>query len=545
MSHGSKRWVVVVLIYADFRKNVVAFDEDTASDLTRQMKRTLNSLFEDLLSTAMDPMRSRMFVIMNSIDYHDSDSDRTTAGTLLFKVGNPDRLHHNRIIESVVIDRDRGTQAAPDPENAVQTPQLLQRILTEYVRVRQDEEVLFLTWDHGSSFGIFREVDHGFSAVRNPLGHDLNDYPYLAHFWNTVHAQERDGDRTTLTEMYGLSDGCERRGPQAAETITAETGCQALPVSANVREILTNAELGRVLTCWLNPEADAENQRDAKKVAVLLMMNCWMMNFHTMFALKDAVECLVAPQGAIDTPGYNYKAVLSFLSDEKRGDISARDLAVKCVTTMDCTQMRKRSEDLRADRRDMSDHWKVFAVDLQSRRDDNELVIDSNIRALESVAGTLTDAIRTDGQPLTDFFTAARMVSHDFTKASALEKPGFMVDIVNWLELLHGLSSFNAPYQPFPVIERSSILYEIFELIKEFRRNPLILAETSGSKIYSNSYSVAGRPTGYSLFFPDSYSNDQNLIDNVRKDQLLRMLPNWEKFLKTVYPGIVWRAFFD
>jgi hypothetical protein len=52
------------------------------------------------------------------------------------------------------------------------------------ILVKKDEEVLFITWDHGSAFGIFREVDPDEAAIREPIHHGLDRYPYLAEFWN-------------------------------------------------------------------------------------------------------------------------------------------------------------------------------------------------------------------------------------------------------------------------------------------------------------------------------------------------------------------------
>jgi hypothetical protein len=75
-----------------------------------------------------------------------------------------------------------------------------------------------------------------------------------------------------------------------------------------VREILSNDELAIVFREWLGED---------EKVGVLLMMNCWMMNLHTMYSLVDTVQCLVAPQSDIGTPGYNYKAILKYLFKEK------------------------------------------------------------------------------------------------------------------------------------------------------------------------------------------------------------------------------------
>jgi len=66
MPHQKKKWVIVFLIYADFRT-------DNAFSMEESMKIEINSLLEDILTTPMDHETARLFVILNSI--------RLTSGT--------------------------------------------------------------------------------------------------------------------------------------------------------------------------------------------------------------------------------------------------------------------------------------------------------------------------------------------------------------------------------------------------------------------------------------------------------------------------------
>ena len=51
-----------------------------------------------------------------------------------------------------------------------------------------------------------------------------------------------------------------------------------------------------------------------KKVNLLIMMNCNMMNLHCIGALNDSTDYFVAPSTGIDEPGYNYCAIMDFIN---------------------------------------------------------------------------------------------------------------------------------------------------------------------------------------------------------------------------------------
>jgi len=49
------------------------------------------------------------------------------------------------------------------------------------ITIYPDEEVLLITWDHGSVFGIFRQTapDMPVPAIRLPIDDQIDRYPYL------------------------------------------------------------------------------------------------------------------------------------------------------------------------------------------------------------------------------------------------------------------------------------------------------------------------------------------------------------------------------
>jgi len=125
-------------------------------------------------------------------------------------------------------------------------------------------------------------------------------------------------------------------------------------------EILKNSELAECLRKWLGKE---------KKVAVLLMSNCWMMNLHTMYALKDTVKCLVAPQGSIDVPGYNLKDIFNQINKADSIRFKINDLAIVCVETFDNTYSKAKAIMLDRQEPGILEQFKIFAVDLSKTTD--------------------------------------------------------------------------------------------------------------------------------------------------------------------------------
>jgi hypothetical protein len=600
-----KKWVIVFLIYADFRKNVTDARIDPLP-MTEQMKAELNSLFKDILTVPLDARRARMYVIINSIDYMENEDSETEAKTLFYEVGNPNNLDHNEIIYCEVISNRPGDANTPNPGSPIQNPDFLKRLISK-ISIYENEEVFFCTHDHGSAFGIFRETDPGTvtGEMRRPIQYNLKRYPYLATFWNRALEEDLNfnkimngGDKPVLPKILQIGHALFRVKPisnkiGALENLILATQT-SLPVRSHglsleahnpllvfvedtnafeiwdsafheenlhltkdivaileftkIREILSNDELADVFNNWLY----------GKKVAVLLMMNCWMMNLHTMYSFQETVNCLVAPQGNIGTPGYNYKEILKYMFSHKSIFETPEALAIKCVTSSENKRMRRRSIRLRHDHEDVIDKHKIFAVDLQRKKGDKLILIDHLERFEEFINRLLTMERDEDAfleilnhkdqiQKALQLCTDMRLVCFDFTKEGNIDDNAcFMIDIINWLSTICDISidAFN-----FPINNR--VLSPAVKLKDEikgaFEDNQLVLVKSKGKRIYSSKTANVGfAPTGYSLFFPNAKSTQQNLIDNVKKDSLLNdYLINWKEFLKAAYPPEVWKPFFN
>lgn len=122
------KWVIVFLIYADFRKDVEN-NPKNAFAMTEQMKAELNSMFKDILTVPIDSKRARMYVLMNGIDYKEGDEAATEAKTLFYEIGNPGNLDYNQITSWDVISDPEGTADEPNPNNPFQKTKYLKRNL--------------------------------------------------------------------------------------------------------------------------------------------------------------------------------------------------------------------------------------------------------------------------------------------------------------------------------------------------------------------------------------------------------------------------------
>lgn len=600
MPHTKDKWVIIFLIYADFRNSATETASINAFSMTEQMKVELNSMFKDILTVPIDSSRARMYVIMNSIDYKEEGSLKTAAKTILYRIDNPNHLRHNQITSCRIITNDTGDCGTPNPGNPIQNPEFLKNIVKGNILVDQDEEVFFITWDHGSAFGIFREVDLKVARILTPIYHDLSKYPYLAEFWNKALKEEctlnklikranhknhlgifqighvlyrlkanskeqcflRDFNFFSQNEIKvnrteSLTDAPKfillYNTDEKEFEITNDISNKDLLklkkgdlTDIDVKEILSNDELAIIFQDWLGED---------NKVGVLLMMNCWMMNLHTMYSLRETVKCLVAPQGKIGAPGYNYKDILKYLFSNISFFKSSEELAIKCVTTVENKRMRRRSRRLRDDEKDMIDKWKIFAVDLQ-RQGDNGLILMDHLNKINQFVDKLVpkSSNSKEIQELISLYKSIRLVSFDFTLDGSFGEMCFIIDIINWFNVLTDIALRNPEMLP---TDHDNLL-EIKGLVNQVRpqngRKHLVLKESMGKEIYNYHEAPAGsdqatvgfHPTGYGLFFPNKISANQNLISNVRNDSLLQtFFSNWRKFIQLVYDKKIWQPFFD
>lgn len=568
-----KKWVIVFLIYADFRT------KDSFS-MSEEMRAEVNDMLRSIIKTPINSDRARLFVIFNGVKYFFPETakvPRTETRFIMYEMVKCQHKRGNCFGRCEVRRSDVTT---------LQDSNKLSHILS-YIDVKDDEEVFFITWDHGNAFGIFREEPLALPQLRTPINdrQELQKFPYLRLFWERAmevedmeeHQFKSEPGYISLTVQSGHDLFTASTKKEIAETviplltgdksknffriekgrhqlvfdsgkymkenapvnISEETApMEITPVEpvletielreSTVTELLHNHELADAFQDWLGD----------RKVAVLLMMNCWMMNLHTMYAMKDRVQCLVAPQGDIASPGYNYREILSFIYYSET-PFTARCLAQKCVETSENTFAKRRAKILNPKNPNTIDSWKIIAVDLQTMDATGARVFDQQLQSFQQLVTAIIEAVSDSPTPELKFMLKyVRSVCFDFTN-----KRTIMVDILNWCRSVKSADSFFLP-------DHSRVLGNLDSMIIELRdfmlgvngKKSMQITATKGIAVYAFPDPLLPLavihlpPTGYSLFFPQyAFNNKPNMVDNVRSDRLLNdPLKVWKEFLTKV-----------
>lgn len=540
--------------------------------MAEKMKATINSMLGDIINTPLDPLSTRLFVVFNSIKYAGlNPNDTIHDTTLLYQMGRSADGTHNVIADSVLIDNSKYYQQENlEGKWVLQRPQQLAEIL-RLTKREKDEEIMLATWDHGSAFGIFRVMPAVFQTndVRKGISENLPQYPFIKEFWDaiaerhiraiaerqslpglfiTIQAGSRllkvkNDEATLATINYHMLHKSTFRYHKEENKIrfksTGKAGRHAgitdvLDTSPEVSEILKNSELQVAIQLWLN---DKE-----QKVGVLLMNNCWMMNFHTMYALKESVSYLVAPQGNIDSPGYNTKDILQYIVSQLP---EPADLAAVCVETLGNAYSKAKSLMLCPDDPDVLDRFKIFAANLGKCTPNNKLVIDEQVDQLRKIAQSLIPQKDQSGQPYPEIkyiLKYVRSVCFEFTGQNAM-----LIDLVNWMQsVVFARDLLNVSEIVFPGEIRVPMVR--FVDFCSDPKNSVMLKSSVGSRIYLNDEGagpnqqqilpvIGLEPTGYGIFFPlTDCSDDTKLRDNVKTDQLLQDFPEWKILLSFIDP---------
>ncbi|MDB5122365.1 MAG: hypothetical protein JWP94_494 [Mucilaginibacter sp.] len=554
----NKKWLIIFLIYADFTTT-------NKPEKIETMKVALNSLLGEIITTPIDNRQSRMFVALNSVRYlPERTDDHIKDKTWLFTIQNSGNDGQNKISHYEQIDHSTYEGGAGQGDHPLQESDRILHILKE-TDLQPDEEVMLMTWDHGSSFGIFRQEPQTLTITqaRTQFYAHLPQFPFLTYFLNKAKPRGLPKKGTADQGYISLRiDNNLAEIPKSPENIAVldlhianktpfyyneQTGHMAfqgledagngdnvsssLVVTPLVPEILKNQELDAALKAW-SPN---------RKVGVLLMYNCWMMNLHTMYALKDSVHCLVAPQGDIDIPGYNIKDILTYINTPGKDGvfrIEPSSLAKICVETFDNAYSKAKAMMLDRSEPDITEYFKVFAVDL-SKEVNHMPALNQQITCLKNLVDLCVQEMSLPKPELKYFFKYIRSVCFEFSQGSTMN-----VDIINWVRSIRSASSLfrgkNLLLRPILTSPMQALLESV--LLEE---NSIVLANSSGANVYLPKASsgdlatIQFPPTGYSLFFPIvDRSAEPKLKDNVITDGFLAEFPKWREFLTLLDPAI-------
>jgi hypothetical protein len=566
MSHPDKRWVIVFLIYADFRtKNTFSMNE--------AMKIELNAMFGDILNNRINPDAASLYVILTSIVYVDlavPGPPQQREMTLLYKLKPAAASPGNEFDFCEPFEFRTGRADNKDvQQHILQQVDKLHPVLDK-IEIEPQDEIFLITWDHGNGFGVFNQESPDIPTAATPIDDEmeLKLYPALKAFWDEATAKTKFKDfldtkknNSTISadiragsDLYSLSlEDAATIAPALIKQSSLETfdlireGDSFLVKKGTVRdgdknasgiklkgpqppEALMNGELARVIEKWLA-------KRDDRKVGVLLMLNCCMMNLHTIYSLRNTVKFLVAPQSSIDNPGYNYQDSLRSIYAAYPDSLAPQELADNIVEFSHNPFLFERAKALNTDHPETIDLRAIVNIRLDYA--DAPSPIDNLITTIGQFIGNLNALLANDPEKANvHLLKYVRTLCFNFGSRVAP-----MVDLPNFLA---ALASASGNLNPRIIKQGFS---DAIGALQENAQAELkgIKTRFIGPKAYYSDYKptpgqlTGMSPTGYSIYFPMDVPADGAVVNSVKNDELLLLLskeaPGWKELLGTVYNG--------
>ena len=558
------------LIYADFRTS-------TTFSMNDSMKGELNTMFGDILNQRLDSDIASLYVILNSIVYIDPTipgPPRQQEMTLLFKLKPSDTGAGNDFEYCQSFECRTGDAGSLDVQQHIlqqvgKLHPVLNAISVSEGEAFTDEEIFMITWDHGNGFGIFFQDTPQLPTATTSIDHQLDQFEFLKAFWDRAMqesavkqfiARKNDVGKKTIDiragfDLYTVDQEdvavagpivMEQSALNAFDLIRDKDSIPALipkqrghgdNTDNTLRiklkgplppEILMNGELARVIEQWLNDSKD----RKYKKLSVLLMLNCSMMNLHTLYSLRNVIKFLVAPQSLIDNPGYNYRDILNSIYNSPALPMTPERLSENIVCFSHNTFFKDSAATLNIAHPDTIDLRTI--VNIRLDYPGHPSPIDRLIKMLKQIVTQLNILAGPKKDPdnsVRHLLKYVRQFCFNFTDEKIP-----MIDLPNFLSALVTVSSGLNP---------EIIQGDLKTAIKDLQNNaqeelPGIKTRFIGQNAYYVEYKppieiLTGRPpTGYSIYFPVDVPNMQ-FTDIVKNDQLLKDFPEWRSLIDTIY----------
>ena len=296
--------LILFLIYADL------YDHDTPKGDLKTM-RELDALYRDFRFCTLQD-NCPIYIIHNSIRYKTGKRDDKTFVHKIVK--GKDGNSPNKV----------KNVAEFNLPNAIQRQEQLQYLFKFIDKLETPDQIFLTTWDHGSVFGFFKEMPHP-----NPTSY---------------FSIKSKGEALGISKLF----------EHDFSTMSFVKDPPNLTISINTKfEILKNEELSFAIV----------NGFLRKKVNLLIMMNCNMMNLHCIGALNDSTDYFVAPSTGIDEPGYNYCAIMDFINSS----IDIELISKNCIDTLNTSSTCK-SNDCKIYRQGLisvPNKWKIFSTSMQ------------------------------------------------------------------------------------------------------------------------------------------------------------------------------------
>lgn len=359
----------------------------------------------------------------------------------------------------------------------------LNKIFSEIRHNYLSDRFLLFTWDHGSGFGIFKT---------NPKERELGARDFFLNFEMDIMKEGNTRAATLSKESIDfdiITNYIEERNTTSRDPDEIR-GIEKKKIDTSM---LTNDELRNVLIY------DA----GSKKVDLLIMMNCAMQMIETGYALKDAVEYLVAPETCIFWAGYDYPSIINMLCSHP--EIETEALAKYAIDTIEAYYEKTPSKD----------YFKDLVVSLVKPA--NSLVIKQTIDEIAGhLVAKLADAF--------DDIRNRRQRCEDLTQKYVGGTPYHYVDFMNCIATLK---------QPTDDIDIKKLKAALKEYVVH-----IIKGDNYGS---INEENDIGQVNGFTIYYPPfSKSADHDFYYEWfykagKQQTLFASQCKWKDFLQKYY----------
>jgi len=293
-----QKWAILVLIHAEDAKT----------------KHFSNIFLNELLQTN-DAAHLKIFILRNTYSYSISKSMDAVLSELVFDAGENEK--------KLNFIKDYGKINLGDSKQ-------LSKIFDEVLmRTGKDYRFIVITWDHGFSFGIFNG-EIGANKVFSFEKNDTKSHVVITNIAGGVRALGAGNDKPENI-IDAVIEECTSAEKLTEDFIDFDRTVFKDFIASSTTDMLTPEEI-----------ATAIDASFAKKIDILIMMNCWMQSIDTCYALEKSVDILVAATSTMDFIGYDYIDFINKICSNP--EVTPSDLSNRIISKIEGKYIKLKTE---------------------------------------------------------------------------------------------------------------------------------------------------------------------------------------------------------
>ncbi len=527
---GQNQWLIVYVIYADCKLKGFINNYKIFSELEYQ----LNDFKKCTINEGV-----KILVVINTIKFEiERDENSKKDFTVLFEVKKQNTGDNLFLMKNVQYSK---------PEHKIQSSTALKNVFND---INSNPEyksthVFLNTWDHGSVFGIFKDTGELLlpEKITNISSYKKNEFPILNELFANMKSfnhdikeclestrQNQNNDSYYFRRRYFFGANLDKLFNKISEfrfldkyfhnpklELTKTNLKNKIKVSLekahdkykefvnlshslsltennNKVEFSTDLPVEQAFDILTNNELRSAIKESFGKVDILMMMNCWMMNLDSIYTFTDVVDYLIAPPSDIDEPGYNNYEIINGINSKTTPD----ELSKLAISTFASSGFNNSRDKFKSN----IESTCVICIE-PSNFNDLFVTLKIFISELQEICEAHNE------KPLMDLLIFARRFCYQLD----VDGHYFLIDIFHWANLIGDTKQIIDP-----IID--SDIYPLFVKLNSKLKD--VMPRTDYVYFHENFYSGFGeiirykfknKPTGIALFFPDSKSAYQQLVE--------------------------------